>query len=922
MPRIKTDKIVRKVSDVFKRYLTDDAKTALKKVKEETTESYKKFKDVGLGAEQHQKLLHEIREPVSVAEFVKKGKHLEKYIAGADIEKRVDPLNRRVYDKIAPYMNAVEQAKANGSKEKSEILRRAKAWGIDDAEKLTSKELTEQVKSKAGKKVYAEINEQWEVQVGNLIGADEVLKKKHNFFRDVPEDSLDALKKYNKELYGDLVAAKSIAFSKIEQRSSKGWALSKIATIDDEAGWLYELAAKNNTPNFKESLKDFSVYKHIAESADIKLNNLNKRVTDSWRKLDDEAANGVRVYIESLPHRASPEMFRPIKQKLGKQDVFETTVMFNDDAMQMVRQQIGRDLTPNEIRFANRAVNIKRKQLETLGKISRREYSTISIADDIDRVTDDQIVLMNDLSNDFIKDYGIGYHPARATDEFKEILRKSGDDEVHKLVSFLDPIEQRASFQKARKLNSKLNKPENRLKPYEENDLYGREMSTFLLRKQGNMRLTNMGNQLSELDVIGNHALDSAGKKLTSNKALNDMRAMLKNMSDHWNIALDAGTQPRNIVMKAVANVTDLNTTFALSSPRLVFSNHLQPIHNSAQFHGVIETLKAYVSTSKLLPYLWSGKNVKHAMERVSTNTFSDLEKGVMNHYFMNEKPNLLMDDMFVQTGIMRKIQNIIALPFQTSDVHARTVTLVAATRQCEKSYMKYADDLAVRSTRTPKAMDKLIQELHLDEFNGLEVTKLLDAVGNKERFIREYATLSVNKELFNYSKLNRPRFIDDAKKNPLAARAMRFLTWNMYYKNVVAGTFRAWENGDKTPAKKMAAISLTWMATMASLDGFDIPFVSDFASYGLGRATLISPVAGMYDTATNRNVSGVVAPSLSMLAYLPTAVMAKGLELMGSEDNMFSWMEEGQYNSIKRSPIFNYPTIKNIMKESGLFDD
>jgi len=261
-------------------------------------------------------------------------------------------------------------------------------------------------------------------------------------------------------------------------------------------------------------------------------------------------------------------------------------------------------------------------------------------------------------------------------------------------------------------------------------------------------------------------------------------------------------------------------------------------------------------------------------------------------------------------------LSKLISVPFQMSDLGSRAIGLDAARRHAESVFKRFADG-AIKDPG--KGMDRLLKELRLGEFGHFTNKELLADLpkalrGDRMDFIKKYAAESVDAEMFNYNRWNRSYLHDLAKGNQAVAMAVRFTSWPLYYTHFMKGAIREASNGNLDPIRKLAGMSLAWLATMSAATGVDNETVAGMARYGIGRTPFISPATGVYSFAT-RDLGGIALPTISIVPWMFLKTVNATAEMFGKTGKTgLDYMENEAARNMKM--LFPYKQIRTLLED------
>jgi len=573
-------------------------------------------------------------------------------------------------------------------------------------------------------------------------------------------------------------------------------------------------------------------------------------------------------------------------------------------------------LMPEHLEVANTVINGNRVMRKAYNDMFHNRYSPDSTFPDYSKWKDDAKRL--DLNSqmwkekfvDDIGDVGTNYWPKKAKQEVHEVFAKeSGKPQGFKMNRAQEgglTLEQRQTAA-------------------EELGQYAWRFNDEVIYKGGRTKFNEFAATMTG-DIIGQ--LETKNKE-----SVKELIPQFKNLFDDVNKSYEAVfNQPRKSHLKGLSGdierivygAGDVATSLALSRIVTAVWNLGQPAANSTIFHGMGNVFKGFTALgaaaarstpealtmykgmgkSEIFKMVTNGKWLHDSVNIMKNKPSLKKYADVIDYYFHGSGSNVLMPDMFNMGGGVKEVFNLMTVPFQASDILARVVTLISASSQAEKAFAGYGKGWS----KDPKSFAKLAKTLHLQEFNYVERKQLMAIFteGTQRDFIKKYSTLSVNKELFDYSRFGRPTILNDATKSPLISRAMRFLSWPMYYMELMSGVSRAYEAGDKAPAKRLAALSLAWLGTTSlALRGTDDgTLMNDFFKTGISR----TPIAGLGVSIAglvNRPLGGIMSSTISQIVYPLTLIADETVKgISGKDKTPFSYTVNELGSTAKYGPL------------------
>ena len=699
--------------------------------------------------------------------------------------------------------------------------------------------------------------------------------------------------------YNIVVGLRQSAWKDLNKRYNFSFLDMATGTLDEQLSKIYVIAKRTNSQAL--ALKTEEMYKFLqdANKYDVANKVLHSSTMNVFKKLEPEKQLKYRKYIESFDINKLTELETNIGMMNGKK--YEVDI----DKL----NELG--LTKDDVPLLNKTINSFRfakmmhKDVETGVKtIDRYPYS-------VDDIPDDIIVGKNLNLSEEVGDVGVNYFPTVITDKYKEHLRKNTASSSVELKNLNTDFGINFVKSKAGQV-----KDEHRLLPSEEIDHYFKENFSYVIKNRGRDQL----GQLKNATIMTNFIAGHNNEKFVVDQSRH-LEPLIKTIEQHWEDINSYAPKQTGLFNTYVQGATDYTTIWLLAkSPRMWAFNMLQTLTNSSNYKGIGNTLKAYrVVPSMMKGYakeeglfkkIWGGNNLINAREQLKKDHKAYAE--YIDYYFRSERPDILMQDIYNMDKETLKIFNHATMPFKFSDMVSRSVGIVAsvdfAKPIIEDIYKQHSGNYA-------RIGRELVKRLHLFEFNSLQTTMLLKNYKDPELFLKEYVKLSVDTELFNYSRYSKPHILDAAKKHPELARALRFISWNLYYANVIKGLVRTYNAGDTAPIKKLLALSTVWFGTMAMVSGLDNKTISSIASYGLGRTPFIAPSLNIFGIGF-RDMAGISAAPYSVVVYPAVKTIDFITDAMqGTKKNKdsFDWLENELKGNIKSNAVIK--TIVNLQQ-------
>lgn len=856
------------------------------------------------------------------------------------IEQSIDSV---VNQRMSEFKTDIERIKNDDTLTKSFIKKVNSRTGaeVTPEDFKDIKKLNSRIKDSIEKKELDRYTGDWVAELHGYGGVDRIseiisgatgkkMKEIKKHFEDGTIDkfinglSLEDTRKVNKNVAVGVMVSRRVAGKTLMDVNKFGTIDHVTASISNKISSLAEVFKKNgNEFGYNMCVKTHSFIRN-ASALELAVNKAAQNFGD-FSKMPVEKQRAIASYIEK---RRRPALDNPVP--VPGDDGINKLVEMDQE----VAGQLG--LTDNEIMFANKLGNFDRimRKMES-GRLNAKtgkdlEDNLQESVGYLDNLPGDTVLFKDEnFSNPYYGDLGINHFPISITDEHKERVVAAIEKENPGIYDFSTYTGKQSAYQRARRIGSVANMDANRRPASEE---FGRYVDSFLdsnTRQAGNAYIKEIGRHATQFDLM------NKSSKLVDKDYYPAYKSMIGNLEESWNNIYHAQTKPGNVFTKSIAGLTDVNTSVALGQnvtslldlvtgdvaafaqgQRMGLFNFLEFIPTTTAMKGILPTLaglkdspsyvKAYLQAVKSnggFKKMFNPANTEMAIELVKGKIKDPVVKKAWNDYWKYESPDILMESFYSMDSNVQKIMQSVTTVFKMADVAARNVAIATSSVFAKRHWTNNAESIMAGDA---KAIDKLIKDTHLFEFDHLDREYILEASKNMPEFVSRFARISTRYELFNYSKYFRPELLDKAKKNWLAARATRFLSWNMYYGNYLRGVVRAHENGDSEPMKRLGKMAAVWFTTMSATQRIDDETVNAYASYGLGRTPFVGPAIGVATT-NFRELTGIVAPSFATVAGagIWTADAISDL-LSGNEGkkDSFDYAWEKSYDSIKRQPV------------------
>lgn len=650
----------------------------------------------------------------------------------------------------------------------------------------------------------------------------------------------------------------------------------------------------NAAANFYKYMND---YGHVSSST----RTMSKKITDEFSKHDDRKRRDIVEYIKNknaqTVDRSDPD------------GVFKWQLDVDDD----LAKSLG--LNDEEVMMANKIENMfgiahKGARDRFFGKFDGDEYE--SLATNVDKMGSTLLFKDSDLSFGTVGHLK-NYFPIIASDDYREKvvnLRKEKDP-ISQLLKSDRFLEQQYGFYKSRRTYSKLAETEeiNALDPVQTIDMYFKKYNADYLYNEGR----------NHIEVIKRSAskLDPTGVLSTTKDEYRDLAysRIIKGLEEQWSDKTATAIQPSNALTKSIAGLADAQVAYILGlNPRMQIFNFAQ-YFISGQFKPFMESVKALYKTPSIykegttelfkrghvIKELATGSAVATATEAMIKKIPDQTDRYVLDRYFRRETPDVMQHEIIVVDGHIRKLFNIATTSYQASDIASRSHAALATAHFVKKTYNMIGPDDLMNGSKD--AENRLARALHLDRFNELDKDYVRAAIKNPLEFTARYVERATRQELFNYSKMFTPQLIDKAAKHWFTARMARFMSWPMHYTNYLRAVERSYRNGDREPAKALAASMLLWYGTFTAVNEMsDSETISKWALYGRDRAPLIGPVKQTFGLVYGDRGGMLTAPLSLMVS--PIYMANDAFNSMFGLEKDFDYNQQKVYDSVKRVPL------------------
>jgi hypothetical protein len=683
------------------------------------------------------------------------------------------------------------------------------------------------------------------------------------------------------------VAKKKVIAGGMEKKGAIGKIIGLKSTLSDKMDDLFEIANKLNFKSAKDSIDNFANYIDGAEGINHKSKNLLTEMYGEASRFDaDTQLKIAKAYDEMVDNvddivlvgdgnttYKSIKGSKAILEKYGLGGEHQSFINRMKNTMRAIKK--------TEYDMSNGVFNNKHLQFESFSRVP----------DDIVSNTVERY------HTKFLADIGPNYRPLIPTDEHRVAIEAAKK---------IDPLSSDYNFTKYNSYSERGRLDSSQLAADYSKQL-GLADSIKEYIKFPNQMIKKYGDNLldkveADFSVLGVSKGDKNIGKFF--EGLDDMRR-------HWN---DIHAFPDKMPEGAIANVantiTYLNKVFALSAPRMAMFNALQPITNNVT-KNPIQVLKSQLGAGGILFDLCFSKgNMKKAIARNAAREKDPLFRAVKERYFREHYPNVqsaLLDMEQPLIGKLKQLSNYVTMMYQTSDTYTRMVNLDA----CNETFMRAFKRHKGMQLKDPAQFVNLMsKELQIKQLGLRKREKIMKALLKKDMddAMFQYAKEVTELELYNYGKYGRPELLDKAKKNPIVANAVTFISWPLYYTNVMKTVSRAAAQGNYKPAAYQAALAVGWVGAMSKLSDSSDEEIAQYGKYGLYRTPVIQPLLGLAKL-PERSVSGILGPTIDALTY-PAVKSTQLLSDQFSENkNIFDYYAQDAEERLERMPASARPT-------------
>lgn len=739
-----------------------------------------------------------------------------------------------------------------------------------------------------------------------------------------------ASRKVTTELFTTLSAARALQMNAVEGKILNVSTIEKLTlTFPDMVARTYSWAARNNMPELANISEKLYLHANNLDRLAARVNSIHGGLSGEWKALTEKGLDTkVRQYIQTMrPEEANSKSFFRSSDLMDDglaidKEAAVTAGLMDAAGNPLVERSVFETAirTQNSLRVTRRMENNLEAGISDEPEDNLPQMWSDLVNSEIPMVRGGQKTTfsrkygwvgenMSGGALDGYGDVGHNYFPIRITEEHAAKIK----DKRTALGYGDDARDAQYGYQRMRKIDSQAQIDENRLSPLEELDNYFGQYMYSVMSRVGRGHIADMRKVIRVYDPMG----------VTDRKTSKELEALVDDMDKFYQNMFRGAPDPyeKNAITAVIAGLTDINTAVLMSplNPRMMVFNTVQDWQTSAMwkpFYSVLKAQKMYKDIAKIYiggePGLYKlmGKHGDAELKKALVKSIPNPEfKDVVKYYFDTRMPDALAMDVYEGTPKIQEALRWIGGMYQATDILSRGKSLYAAWDFGAKEYEKILGNAPKDAIDMSKAKRDLTKALHLHEFNELDINRLMRRMGNRQEFLNEYAALSTHYEMFNYSRFNKAYIADMARTgHPVFSRAVRFLSWNTYYLNMIKGAYRSYQDGDKTPLRKLGALSIIWWGTAAAASGMDNEYVQSWATYGLGRVPFWSPVMGLTTQGFNQTY-GIAAPSIATMLYpIIKSVDAMTDWAAGTSENEMDRIEEVAFKQMRYQPLIRVP--------------
>lgn len=629
------------------------------------------------------------------------------------------------------------------------------------------------------------------------------------------------------------------------------------------------------------------------------LANYNGTMKNAWSNLKKTGKHdAVREYIEVLDPMKMTKMGGGASKKM---------IEIDPEALKAVSEKFKVNLGYDDLRVANRTINMYRSLAKANMEVNNGKYDFMSLISSADDIPDDIIQFKTNFG---YRDAGVNYFHAVPTKEYYSNVIVKNEELQKVLPSILDDEYKRASlFTKMRRegVSGLRLDHTNRLSPDEEISHYLASFSKINVKGTGD-RLISQAYMAFAMPQ---------GRNPMNRKDIQHLGVV----KDYWDMKMNPAKYygERSLTESIAENAKKGFGATVVNSAEILADNYakwalpmmLNPITgwratawNLAQLPIVAGSYKGYVNTILKTAKATSGfardvlaneGNMQKTFESMASRK-KGLDKELFEQFLKRNPMSYSINasqDMLADKGTAtRSITDMISYTFRGSDKITRFAGFGAAVNHATPAYEQFIVDIR-KGMPKDKALGALAKRVHIREFDKIDAAEILDTINLKDpsktmkEFLYKYAESSTFVELFDYTAVGAPGVKDFLGSiSPVFPKAIAFRTWPLLYNQLISNSIESYKHGDKKPLIQLVVAGITMYTALdiAQSKTEEDSQLRKFFETGVSRAPLTSYIS-MANMA-NEPVFGVMTPVASAPLWLLTEALTEWGEL---------WRESGE---------------------------
>lgn len=645
-----------------------------------------------------------------------------------------------------------------------------------------------------------------------------------------------------------------------------------------------------------------------------------------WQAIDaanPKKADALREYVENYDRSNAEQIAN------GGMRAIEA----DQKTMQSIAAKYQIEFTPEDIAIANKTINMNRASLKTKLDFQEGDYRMKDFYTSWEEIPENIITHKNQLG---FGDYGPNFFHAVPTKEyFQEILKKDS-----KIAGYIkgfgeDQYKYASFFQEMRKegvSGLRLNNA-NRLRPHEEIMHYGRTYSKYMVKRTGD-------NLLDQAYLAMHLPFEKQGNTRVDVAWVNDVKSQ-------WNKQMSPARRKRTMpdgtvieeggifgMMDSFGEIAIPLMLNPVTGSKAIALNLVQLPIVAGSFKGYANTIKETLSATSgfVSNVLLNEGNLKKTFNSMVSKK-KGLDKELFERYIRDNPMLFSMGEdhaMLAEKGTKtRAFTDFITYFFQASDKISRFAGFGAAVNHGEANYRIFMKDIASGMEKS-KAVGKLAQNLHLREFNKVDIKELIETLNTSnpsksmKEFIYKYAESSTYAELFDYSRVGNAGLKDAlAAGHPLLTKFMAFRTWPLYFNTLVKGSIESYKYGDKAPLLTMAGVGAASYTALEYVQGQleQDSYAQKLAQTASSRAPFVSYLS--LASLPTEPSTGVMTPIAALPMYATAMFMNKASEVMNDGGDPSNWIDYYKRTATKhvKSALY-YRMMEDIGIKTGLYGE